>query len=122
MTEPRDARELARRIRREINNYLGTLPRELREGTADAADCALTIGKLLSWLAGSLDQGETPKSHPQSILALSEDFKRVGLELYDLKAKGRLPNGNTETLIRLRTVRDDLTQLERSLTHVLNHR
>lgn len=115
-----DTKGQASFIRREIHNYIGTLPRLLREGTADAADCALRIGKLLNWIASTLDSGEFPKSHPLSVLALSEDFQRVGLELCDAKAQGRLPNANTETLIRLRTVIDDLQSLERSATHVLS--
>ena len=116
----RDTKELASFLRKEINNYIGSLPRSLREGTADASDCALRIGKLLNWISSTLDAGEFPKTHPQSILALADDFQRVGLELCDAKARGRLPNANTETLIRLRTVIDDLVDLERSATHVLS--
>lgn len=116
-----DVKSLSSFLRKEVNNYIGTLPKQLREGTADASDCALRIGKLLNWISSSLDSGEFPKQHPLSILALSEDFQRVGLELCDAKARGRLPNPNAETLIRLRTVIDDLHDLERSATHVLNH-
>lgn len=98
-TEPE--RRLAHHLRNEILNYLEGCPDKIRSGQLTQAELALRVGKMLIWLAGTLDNGEPPMRCPVNVPAVSafslgEQFRVVGLELWEAK------QADTSTITQLR--------------------
>ena len=103
-------------LSQEFLSYLSRIPKTLKEhGPSQCGYFALDLGKCLTWVSGHLEpqvrQSYQPlEEKPETLFALGEQFRQVGLHLIDRSAENRAA--------ALDHIRHNLEGIERRLAAV----
>jgi hypothetical protein len=72
-------------ISRELLTYLGTLPKNILNGSQGPEEIAINLGNCLIWISSQLEKGpqieQGMHESPQSVWALGKQLREAGLEI-----------------------------------------